>query len=183
MEALPSEKPDTPPLIVMHVSMNACVKLTQDKPDPSFKMFMELNRTVFQSGDEAVIRIKATKDCYLILLSIAANDSVYILFPNALQKESLIQSNVEYEIPDEPSRQAGFHIRVAALPGHRQNTEIVKAIATKRNVPLPEGIIIDRGFGLIGTPKVAVMKLAAWLSEIPPSERAEASVMYSVSSE
>ncbi|MCJ7813059.1 DUF4384 domain-containing protein [bacterium] len=162
--------------------MNACVAVSQEKPDPSFKIYMELNRTVFQSGDEAIIQIKATKDCHLTLLSLAANDSVYILFPNAIQKETLIIGNVQYEIPDEASRQAGFHIRVAPLPGYKKNTEIVKAIATKQNIPLPREIDIGRGFGLIGTPKVAVMKLAAWLSQIPFSERTEANIMYSVSS-
>jgi len=60
---------------------------------------------------------------------------------------------------------------------------VIKAIATKQEIALPGGVDLSYGFGLMGTPRVAAIKLARWLTEIPPSERAEASVMYTVTAE
>lgn len=180
-ETIPSSDSGIAPLILMRVSMNARVVSSEEKPDPSFKLSLGLNRTVFQSGDEAIIMVQSTKDCYLTLLCLAANDSVYMLLPNVMQNEAFIQKGVKYKIPDASQRQEGFHIRVSTLPGHRSDSEMIKAIATRRPVTLLDSKA-EKGFGQFGTPRMAVIKLASKLAEISPSERAEASIGYTVTS-
>ncbi|HDQ44949.1 MAG TPA: hypothetical protein ENN17_05535 [bacterium] len=56
-ETLPSDRPGSPPVIVLRVSMNARVVSREGKPDPSFRISLKLNKTSFQSGEEAIIRV------------------------------------------------------------------------------------------------------------------------------
>jgi len=180
IENLSPENHDSPPLILYRVSMDAKVVPVNEKYDPFFKLDLKLNRIVFQSGDEVILKVQATKDCYLTVINIAANDSVYILFPNSVREDNFIRRKTKIEIPNKNDREMGLHFRVITLPGHKENTEIVKVIATKQKFAFLEEADISSGFGTIGTPKTAITKLARWLSEIPVSERAEATLMYTV---
>jgi len=67
--------------------------------------------------------------------------------------------------------------------GHKRDTELVKLVATKKKNDLLNDIERSRVFGLLGTPRVALTKMARWLSGIPVSERAEVAVMYTVQTE
>lgn len=182
-ELIPPEDPSVPPVIKLIVTMNAKVKPVQEKPDPSFKVNLTLNRTSFDSGDEVIFTISFTQDCYITIINLAANDSVYVLFPNTYHKDNMISSKEKFTFPSRSDRESGFYIRVAALPEHKKDTEIVKVIATKKKVDFLFGLNMTEGFGLMGTPKMAITQLARHLSEIPVSERAEATEMYTVYNE
>lgn len=181
-ESVPPREPGNPPLLVLHVDMSARVAMDSGKLDPSFKIKLKMNRMVFQSGDEVILNIQPSKDCYISVLNIGADDTVRILFPNKWQTEPFISAGKEIEIPDKSNRSSGLHIRVANLPGHRSDNEMVKVIATKQRMDILSEVDVGSGFGLMGTPKMAVEKLMRWLSEIPVSDRAEASVLYTVQS-
>ncbi len=177
---MPAEHPNDPPILIYKVTMQAKVVSRNEKPDPSFKINLKLNRTTFQSGDEVIFKIKATQDCYLTILNLAANDSVYILFPNKFAEDNLLNKNSTVQIPSKKNMNQGFHIRVATLPGFKKNSEVVKVIATKQRIDFIDEIDLSSSFSPIGTPKMALTKLARWLSQIPVSERAEASAIYTV---
>jgi len=177
---MPSDNPNDPPVLIYKVSMQAKVISREEKADPSFKINLKLNRTTFQSGDEVIFKIKSTQDCYLTILNLAANDSVYILFPNKFAENNFLNKNTTTQIPNKEQRNQGFHIRVATLPGFKKNSEVVKVIATKQRIDFIDEIDLSNAFSPIGTPKMAVTKLARWLSQIPISERTEATAVYTV---
>ena len=179
-ESLPADNPGQPPVILLRITMDARVVQMSGYHDPSFEVDLKLNRTAFQSGDEVILEVSASKKCYITILNLAANDSVYMLLPNRIQTDNLIDANTPVEIPSAEDRSAGFHIRVATLPHHQRDTEIIKVIATKEKIWIWDEIDVSRGFGSIGTPKMAATRLARWLAQIPLSKRAEATAMYSV---
>jgi len=179
-ENVPPKNFSEPPVILAQVSMEVKVIPIEDKPDPYFKVTLDLNRTVFQAGDDVILKVKATKDCYLTVLNLAANDSVYILLPNPLNREGMIQAHSSVEIPAKRLRDAGMQFRVVTLPGHKKDTEIVKVIATKQKTAFFDALKQAGAVGAMGTPQMAMTKLARWLSEIPISERAEASMSYEI---
>lgn len=181
-ESIPSDEPGAPPIIKLIVNMQAKVIPEKGTPDSYFKVELKLNRHIFQSGEEVILNVKTTKDCYLTVLNLAANDSVYVLFPNKWQKDNFINANTRIDIPNEQYRETGLHFRVANLLGHKKDTELVKIIATKQKIYFLDEIDDSSGFGMMGTPKMAVIKLTQCLSEIPLSERAEATVIYTVQS-
>jgi hypothetical protein len=169
-----------PPAIVVRLTMSARVKSVSGKPDPSFKLQLDLNKQVYQNGDEVIFHVKASKDCYLTILNLAADDSVYVLFPNDIRRDCRMISGTQLEFPSTEDRERGLRIRVATLSGHSEDNEMIKIIATKQDVPFLDVSESSTGFEAIGTPRVAVARLARWLSEIPISERAEISATYRV---
>jgi len=183
-ENIPSQDSSSPPVVLLKIAMQARVAVSEDKPDPSFRIESKINRSTFQSGDEAVITIQATQDCFITIFNIAANDSVYILFPNEhFSTPGFLKAGKKYEIPNKRDRKSNMSIRVATLPGHKKDTEIVKIVATKKEIKFPDYFKRLNQYGLIGTPKVAVQQIAKWLVSIPVSERAEAAMMYTIESD
>jgi hypothetical protein len=160
--------------------MSARVRPVSGKPDPSFKIDLDLNKKVYETGNEVVFHIKASKNCFLTILNLSADDSVYVLFPNVIRRDCRVSGGIESEFPSKDDRNNGLRIMVATLPGHAEDHEMVKVIATKQDVPFLDGFESSTGFEVIGTPRVAVARLARWLSEILISERAEASAVYRV---
>jgi len=186
LESQQSPKPGVAPTAVLHVDMMAMVLPDSGKPDPSFKVNLKMNRTTYQSGDEVILTVKSTKDCFLTVLNLGADDTVRVLFPNKWQENSFVSANKNIEIPDKIYRESRVNrvsIHVTNLPGHKKDSEIIKVIATKQNMNILDETDCGSGFGLIGTPKMAMTKLARWLSEIPISDRAEYTSMYTVQSE
>ena len=175
--SIPSDMPGRPPSLVVRVVMNARVVSESGVADPDFKISVEMNKREFRSGDEAVFNVSSTRDCYVTVLSLAANDSVYVLFPNAMQKNNGLKAGESIRIPD-----GGFKIRVMTLPGHTKDSEVVQVIATKQAVTIYDPADIAFGKGSVGTPRVAITKLARILAGISVSDRAEDSKIYTVSS-
>ena len=179
--SMPANDPNDPPVLIYKVTMQAKVVSREEKPDPSFKINLKLNRTTFQSGDEVVFKIKATQDCYLTILNIGADDTVRILFPNFLEKNNFIKKAATIQVPGKTFQKTGnSYITVRTLPGSKKNSEVVKVIATKQRIDFIDEMDLSNAFSPIGTPKMALTKLARWLSQIPVSERAEASAVYTV---
>ena len=179
-ETIPADNPAKPPVILLRLTMSARVISVEEKPDPSFSLDVTLNRTAFQAGDEVMINIRSKQDCYITVLNLASNDSVYILFPNFVRENNFITANTMTEIPNKIDREAGLRFRVTNFAGHKTDSELIKVVATKKKLIFASDINMTNGFGLMGTPRAAVTKLARWLSGIPISERAEKTVMYTV---
>lgn len=179
-ETLHSKESNAPPTIIVKLSMRAKVIQDEGEPDPYFSVKLKLNKTNFIAGDEVILDIKPTKDCYITILNLAANDSVYVLLPNSWQSSQFVVSNKTISFPSDNLRESGFHLRVSNLPGHKRDTETVYVIATKQEINFVDDINNSAGFGVVGTPKLALQKLARWLTQIPIEERAEGSVMYNI---
>lgn len=177
-ETIPNQDTTQPPLVVLRLSMQVRVLPVDDAPDPGFKISANANRMVFQNGEEIYFKIQSTKDCYITVFNLAADDSVYVLFPNTLQSEHFLKADTLFEIPSAVNRKNGYRFKVATLPGHMRNAESITVIGTKDKVPFWDNVATDN----VGTPRVAMTKLTRWLSEIPVSQRAEASFSYSVES-
>jgi tetratricopeptide (TPR) repeat protein len=88
-------------------------------------------KTSYGIGDEVIFHIRSNCDCYVTLLDLQTSGGLYVLFPNAFQKENYVSANRIYSIP---ASQASFSINVAGPTG----VEGVKAIATVKQLVLNE---------------------------------------------
>jgi len=64
--------------------------------DPYYQVSVKLNKKVYQSGDEMIIRVKATKPSYISVLNFAADGSVILLYPNRLRKNNYVKALKQY---------------------------------------------------------------------------------------
>ncbi len=154
------------PINIYTVRLKSCVVDTAPG-DPFFKVTATLNKTTFTDGEEAEIRIKCTKDCYLSIVNITADGRIRLLLPNRYQSSPFIKAGTGYVFPSD-----GLALEIHTLEGYRENTEFFYIIATKEefktlSVLEKDGIVSSGDF--FGA-----------LASLPADRRAEAILSYSV---
>ena len=168
------------PITVYRAYIKAKVAKEKGDVDPDLRVRVELNRDVFRDGDEMTMRISASKDCYLTVLSLAANDTVYVLLPHEYRKDTFIAGGQTVEVPNAEERAIGIHYRVHPLEGQDAATEVIKVIATKKRYEFGKGLERIGGFPIVPTPRGALIELQRWLVRIPRDERAEMMAVYEI---
>ncbi|MDY6791625.1 MAG: DUF4384 domain-containing protein [Thermodesulfobacteriota bacterium] len=169
-----------PPSVAYRVKIRARVKPEKGKPDPYYQVSVGLNKKVYRSGDEMIIRVKATKPSYISVLNFAADGSVILLYPNRLRKSNYIKALKQYQIPSETDRNDVLKLQVSTLPGHRKDTEFIKVIATRQPIHLLDGLLTQGRYGVMDTVNLAAVEIARLISAIPLKDRAEHTVFYEI---
>ncbi|MBC8233815.1 DUF4384 domain-containing protein [bacterium] len=178
-------RPGEPPIPLYCVSLRAKVAKEEGKTDPSFQVTLKLNngKVTFLEGDEMVLYITPTKDCYITVFNVLSDGTVLILFPpKGLpsseakgHKQQVAPGRKRFSIPSEAERQQGVRFRVGLLPGKKKDTEYVRVVATKDDIPfLPKDteaftpeIAILKGKVVLPTYKSALEEINRWLVSIP----------------
>jgi len=169
-----------PPLVAYRVTIKARVKPEKGKPDPYYQVSVGLNKKVYHSGDEMIIRVKATKPSYISILNFAADGSVILLYPNRLRKNNYVKALKQYQIPSEADRNDVLKLQVSTLSGHRNDSEFIKVIATRQPIHLLDGLLTQGQYGVMDTVNLAAVEIARLVSAIPLKERAEQTVFYEI---
>ena len=156
------------------VTLKLKVGKQKGERDPAFTITGEINREYFQNGEEMKISVKSSQDCYLTILNVCSNDSVYVIFPNQYRKENFIKAGEEFLLPDMKKNRIGLTYPVSLLPDKTEDTEIIKVLATKQKIDFSSVYT----FSAYGTYKSALMDLQKWLLKIPRSEIEEIDMQY-----
>jgi hypothetical protein len=163
------------PITTYKVNLNTCVQ-GELSGDPYFKVRGELNRDVFMNGEEAEIKVTCTKDCYLTILNLMANNNVRILLPNEYEKLRKIKEGEEYNFPMQ-----GLSLEIQLLPGHKKDAEAFILIATKERFDLlPLVKSSNSPFAKGGQGGIKIEDFYKVLITIPPQERTEEILLYEV---
>ena len=170
----------TPPELSYKVTIIAEVLKEKGEPDPSYRVKVRLNKTIFQAGEDMIIRVSATKPGYLTILNFTADDKVVLLHPNAFHRESKIEPGREYQFPSVEDQQGIMRLQVSNLANHKTDTEYIKVIVTSRPFPLLEEVDVNGQYGVMKTVSLAVTEIARLISSIPVQERAEETVSYEI---
>jgi len=124
------ERKDSPPLTIYTAKLKSCV--APNRPgDPYFKIKGELNRSFFMAGEDAKIKATCTKDCYLTIINLTADDNARILLPNEYEPSPLIKAGKTYNFPAE-----GLGLEMYPVGGHKKDSEVFILIATKERFDL-----------------------------------------------
>jgi len=172
--------PDTPPSLTYVIRMQVQVQCETGKSDPSFQVNVSINKPVFTSGEEMILTIKATKDCYITVLDFTAEDMVYILLPSQYWRSNFLRADSTLELPCAKERSLGINFEVTTPPGRNRSGEAIKVIATKQPIVFLTGLETDQGYSVMRTPQLAITELAKWLATVPLSDRAEAQAIFEV---
>ena len=154
------------------------VKIGQQKgeKDPYFSLDASLNKEHFQEYETLEISCIPSKDCYVTILNICSNDTVYVLFPNKYREDNLVKAGDTFEMPSEQDRNIGLSLPVKLLPGKITDSEIIKIIATKENLNLVE----FKNDMIYGTCMATLTKLMQRLITIPQNQIVEYDLVYFV---
>lgn len=160
--------------LVKIVTLKVKVGKQKGEKDPYFNIDTKLNRIYFQDGEEVELTVKSSKDCFLTILNICSNDSVYIIFPNQYRKDNFLESGEVFNLPNDRDRNLGVSFPVSLLSGKEEDSEMIKILATKKKVTFSSLY----SFSSYGTYKSALEDLLQWLIKIPRSEMEEFDLIY-----
>lgn len=170
-----SEKIDTDgSILVKIVNLKVKVGKQSGEKDPYFNIDATLNRSYFQDSDEMELTATSSKDCFLTILNICSNDSVYIIFPNQYRKDNFLKSGKVFSLPNENDRKLGITFPVHLLPDRDKDSEMIKILATKKKVNFTSFY----SFSAYGTYQSALEDLLRWLIKIPRNEMEEVDIQY-----
>ncbi len=136
------EREDKAPITTYKVRLKACVAGVGEK-DPYFKVDAKLNKPIFIAGDEAVITIKTSRDSYLNIFNLTADDRVSLIAPSNTLPIIPVKANKEFQFPPD-----GFGLLMSVIKDKKRSSECFIIVATKEpydfigltnNSPLTKG--------------------------------------------
>jgi hypothetical protein len=169
------------PVLLYRVFLRAKVAVDAANPDPAFKISATLNRPLFKNGDDVVLRIKSTRDCYVTILVVTENNNVYLVLPNKHKKINFLKEGEEYMYPSVNDVSKGLTLKAGLLPGSKRTRENFRIIATKKPIKFTPDIFAE-GIGLesFARETATVGELIKELVTIPAHERTEAFLAYEI---
>ena len=116
----------------------------QGDDDPDYQVTISGVDSSYIEGQPMRVRLTATKDCFVYLFTVAADQSVTIFFPNRYRKDNLLKAGQAIEFPNDNDRRKGIEFVIEMPPGERSHTkEWITAVAVKRPVDFLSGTQIQ----------------------------------------
>lgn len=81
------------PQLYYRVKIRALVKLDKGEPDPAFEVRANTNRTSYDEHDRMTITVRPSKNCYLYVFNLLANDSLLVLFLNLYMQDNYLRAD------------------------------------------------------------------------------------------
>ena len=157
---------DSFPIITYKVKLKACVAGTGEK-DPYFTLRAKLNKEIFESGEEAKLTITASRDSFLAVFNLTADDRIKIIAPTSALPQIPVKKNEAFTFPPE-----GFGLRLDLIADKKRATEGFIIVATRQPVHFES---------LIGkTEEITVPEFYRAVVSIPAREKTEEIVLYEV---
>lgn len=127
------EKEHQAPIPFFRVEIEAVVGVPERKIDPGFFLRAELDRDIFQAGDQARLSATVTRKAHLAIFNLMANDRVAMIYPNPREaKTRLLQPGETFSFPPE-----GDILQMRTLPGHQRDCEAFMVTAVPKGENLP----------------------------------------------
>lgn len=146
------------------VKLKTC--LLQDPPgsDKDFQVELKISQPNFKEGDEAVISVTATKDCFLYLYNVnIENWETSLLVPNDQVPQAKLSGGQAWEYPDSEAKKHGVRL-IAQLPESNpsMSAETIRVVASK--VPLPRSTT-DPAHGFLAIMRRLNSTKSAWAED------------------
>lgn len=156
-----------PPLQRLH--LRGDFKVAKLPPsDPDFDVSLKLNRTTLVAGDVLNLIISASQPARLMVFNLAADDRVYMVYPNRFVSELTVSRNRSVTVP---APNDGFELRPRPLDGHAMDTEAVRVIATRVAVQPPKADEDGR---------LSLSAFYRWLYSLPAAKWVQADQVYTI---
>ena len=83
-----------------HTLINAMVvRLPMSQHDTDFSVRSSLDRSVYQHGDRAELRVTPSQDAYLYIFSVTEDEHITVLVPNRYLPEARVKAGKEFVFP------------------------------------------------------------------------------------
>ncbi len=134
----------------------------------AFSVTLKLSKATVISGESIRLDLSGTETAYATVFNLAADNRVYVLVPNRFRPEVKLGKGENVQIP---AAGDAFELRPYTVPGHREDAEVFRVVATKTPVSAP---VLDQDGS------VSLLDFMTWLSRLPPDQWAEAQQVFTV---
>ncbi len=163
---------------MFRVRLRALVRPVPLTEEEGIQIRLALNSSAFNNGDTLRINYQTNAAAYVYIYSVAADNSVTMLFPNSRYPDNFIDAGKEQVFPPLGS---SVPCRVYALPdqGEKVSNEKILVVATRRREAILQGfqeasqLHTAQSTGTFG-------ELYRKLSRLEPAEYGEAMEVYSI---
>ena len=163
------------------IRIKAYVEPVRGQRDAGFYIDVALENNLLKAGDELAFSVTPSKDCYLYVFNLMADQNIMLMLPNEYFEDNFIKGGTTMQIPD-PVIRKYRKFRVAPMPGEDLTSESVYIVCTKEEVPairdLPQ---IGTAIQVFSGKSQDFVKLQRWLTNIPLNQRVEKNLVYHVS--
>lgn len=149
--------------------------------DPHFRLEASLNRSSFKDGDEMLISIKPTKDCYVSVFNILEDEKIVRLIPNRLKADNFLTANKTFSFPAGKDKRKGIILRAHTPEDKDAVTKTIYVLALKQPIDFNAGKFQEGIYGVYNGQTAFMNDLIKEIVGIPLSERAEKLVPYQIS--
>ncbi len=115
--------------LIYIITLQAKVGQLKGEKDPFFKIEAHLNRDNFQNGDEMIIDISTTKDCFIFVFNIYGDNTVASLLPNQYMSNNFLQKGHSLQLPSKEGKITKFKVGLSEDQKHA--TELIMILAIK----------------------------------------------------
>ena len=165
----------------MVIRLNAYIIPVTGRRDPGYFIDAEIESNMLKNGDEIHLSVRPSKDSYLYVLNLMADNNAMVIYPNKYMKDNFIQGGQQITIPDK-SLQGKLRLRVGLIPGEKFISESIYVICTKDKVPsLHQLPSISEELKILPRSSDDFIELQQWLSKIPLNRRIEKVMLYHIS--
>ena len=165
----------------INMGLKAYVEPVQGQRDLNFNVEIALENNLLKSGDELVFSVTPSKDCFVYVFNLMADQNVMLMFPNEFLQENYVQGAATLQIPD-PEIRRYIKFRVSTMPGEELTSESIYIVCTKEEVPVVRDLPkIGKSLKVFSGNSQSFVKLERWLTTIPLNQRVEKNVVYHVS--
>ncbi len=163
------------------MTLKAYVEPVQGQRDPGFYVDVELENNMLKSGDELAFSVTPSKDCYLYVFNLMADQNILLMFPNDYMEENFVPEGERIQIPDSGIRNHA-KFKVASMPGELITAESVYIVCSREELPMIKGLPkIGTSMPVFSANSQSFIKLQRWLTNIPLDQRVEKNLIYHVS--
>ena len=163
------------------MGLKAYVEPVQGQRDPGFYVDIMLENNRLRSGDELAFSVTPSKDCYVYVFNLMADQNVMLMFPNEFLKENYVKGKSTLQIPD-PEIRRYIKFRVSPMPGEEITSENIYIVCTKEEVSVVRDLPkIGKSFKVFSGNSQSFVKLQRWLTNIPLNQRVEKDLVYHIS--
>jgi hypothetical protein len=167
--------------LVYRTKIKAKIAKVPSEEHGNFVVTVGLNRSAYQNGDEAEIRVTPSQDAYLYIFGVSDDDHITILAPNRYYPNTLVKGGTDFIFPPETLVKRGIHLRTWAVPGKPKAVEKIKVIASKRAMDTLKNRIQEALFHSYSpSDHTMLVHLLRNLATFDPAEWAENTVAYEV---
>jgi hypothetical protein len=163
--------------------IQAKVAVESRQPNSSFVLRVgikdRLNK-MFRSGEELVLEVQSSLDCYLTIFNVYTDGTVALLLPNKDMLNNRISANQMVEIPSEKQRKDNIKFTLIASSDRDITEEYILVVATLEDHPFMSNRKTDLGGSFIPIFEADPEEMSRWMLKIPRDERTRAETFYSI---